>query len=143
MNIIETNFLHLNNMKKIFVIFFSLLCLNAQAQVQDLIYYRYILAEPQGKLFSDKCKLRIDDGIKPTKEKGEKGETITFNSYAAALMYLTSQGWELVSNYSTVRGGVANGYGGTYTSTYWILRRPCSKEEVQDIVNKSLVKDEE
>ena len=130
-------------MKKIFVIFFSLLCLNAQAQVQDSVYYRYIIAEPQGKLFSDKCKLRVDDGIKPAKEKGKKGETITFNSYAAALMYLTTQGWELVSNYNTVSGAVANGYGSSSTSTYWILRRPATKEEVQDVVNKSLIKDDE
>ena len=130
-------------MKKIIVILFSILCLNASAQVQDTIYYRYIIAEPQGKLFSDKCKLRIDDGIKPTKEKGKKGETITFNSYAAALMFLTSQGWELVSNYNTVTGAAANGYGSTSTSTYWILRRPSTKEEVQGIVNKSLIKDEE
>ena len=130
-------------MKKIFVILLTLLCLSAHAQMQDSIYYRYIIAEPQGKLFSDKCKLRIDDGIKPTKEKGKKGETITFNSYAAALMYLTSQGWELVSNYSTVSGAVANGYGASSTSTYWILRRPATKEEVQNIVNKSLIKDDE
>ena len=130
-------------MKKIFVIFFSLLCLNAQAQVQDSIYYRYIIAEPQGKLFSDKCKLRVDDGIKPAKEKGKKGESITFNSYAAALMYLTTQGWELVTNYSTVSGRVANGAGGTSTYTYWILRRPATKEEVQNIVNKSILKDDE
>lgn len=129
-------------MKKIFVIFFSLLCLNAQAQVQDSVYYRYIIAEPQGKLFSDKCKLRVDDGIKPAKEKGKKGETITFNSYAAALMYLTTQGWELVTNYSTVSGGVSNGTGGTSTDTYWILRRPATKEEVQNIVNKSLLNDD-
>lgn len=130
-------------MKKIFLIFFSFLCLSAQAQVQDSVYYRYIIAEPQGKLFSDKCKLRVDDGIKPAKEKGKKGETITFNSYAAALMYLTTQGWELVSNYNTVSGAVANGYGSSSTSTYWILRRPATKEEVQDIVNKSLIKDDE
>ena len=130
-------------MKKIFLIFFSFLCLSAQAQVQDSVYYRYIIAEPQGKLFSDKCKLRVDDGIKPAKEKGKKGETITFNSYAAALMYLTTQGWELVSNYNTVSGAVANGYGSSSTSTYWILRRPPTKEEVQDIVNKSLIKDDE
>ena len=77
------------------------------------------------------------------KEKGKKGETITFNSYAAALMYLTSQGWELVSNYNTVSGAVANGYGSSSTSTYWILRRPATKEEVLNIVNKSLITDED
>lgn len=130
-------------MRKLLFVFFTVLCLNASAQKQDTIYYRYIIAEPQGKLFSDKCKLLIDDGIKPTKAKGKKGETITFNSYAAALMFLTSQGWELVSNYNTISGSAANGFGSTSTSTYWILRRPSTKEEVQGIVNKSLIKDDE
>lgn len=130
-------------MKKLFALLFALFCLHAQAQKQDSICYRYIIAEPQGKLFSDKCKLRIDDGIKPTREKGKKGESITFKSFAAALMYLTSQGWELVSNYNTVSGAVANGYGSSSTSTYWILRRPSTKEEVQSILDKSLLKDDE
>lgn len=130
-------------MKKILVLLFSILCLNIQAQEKDTIYYRYIIAEPQGKLWSDKCKLRIDDGIKPTKEKGKKGESITFNSYAAALMYLTSQGWELVSNYNTVSGSGANGFSSTHTSTYWILRKPSTKEEVQEIIDKSINKEDD
>ena len=131
-------------MKYLFFLFISFFCLNVSAQTTtEKPVYRYIIAEPQGKLFSQKCKLRIDDGVKPAKEKGKNGETITFNSYAAALMYLTSQGWELVSNYNTVSGSAANGYGTTSTSTYWILRRPATKEEVQNIVNKSIIKDDE
>ena len=43
-------------------------------------------------------------------------------------MYLTSQGWELVSNYSLMEGGTYNGYGGTETQTYWVLRKPSTKE---------------
>lgn len=130
-------------MKTLLAICFTMLCLSAQAQnANDSVYYRYIIAEPQGRLFSDKCKLRIDDGIKPTREKGKKGESIIFNSYAAALMYLTIQGWELVSNYNTVSGSAANGYGSTSTSTYWILRKPAKKEEIQDIIDKSINKEE-
>ncbi len=130
-------------MRRILVVIFSVLCLLANAQTaNDTIVYRYIIAEPQGHLFSDKCKLRIDDGLKPVKEKGKKGETLTFNSYAAALMYLTSQGWELVTNYNTVSGASANGFGATSTSTYWILRRPSTKEEIQSILDNAMIKDE-
>lgn len=115
----------------------------AKAQeVKDSIVYKYIIAQPKGKLFSDKCKLRIDDGIKPEKAKGDKEKTITFKSFAAALMYLTSQGWELVSNYSIMEGGTYNGNGATSTQTYWVLRKPSTKEEVQAIVDKSLYKEE-
>ena len=110
--------------------------------VKDTTVYKYIIAQPQGKLFSDKCKLRIDDGIKPEKAKGDKDKSITFNSFAAALMYLTSQGWELVSNYSIMEGGTYNGYGGTETQTYWVLRKPSTKEEVQTIVDKSIKKED-
>lgn len=126
-------------MRKLFFICCFLLGLSANAQTsQEPIYYRYIIAEPQENLFSDKCKLRIDDGIKPAKEKSKKGQTITFNSYAAALMYLTLQGWELISSYNDVHGSS----GITHTNNYWILRRPSTKEEVQSIIDKSLIEEE-
>ena len=57
-------------------------------------------------------------------------------------MYLTSQGWELVSNYSIMEGGTYNGYGGTETQTYWVLRKPSTKVEVQDIIDKSIKKED-
>ncbi len=106
----------------------------------DTIVYRYIIAEPQGKMFSDKCKLKIDDGIENENAKNDN-KTLTFRSYAAALMYLTSQGWELVSNYNITSGSVGNGYGSTSSSTYWILRKPSTKEEVQEIIDKSIKND--
>ena len=130
-------------MKNLIVLFWLFLTSGIHAQVvKDTTVYKYIIAQPQGKLFSDKCKLRIDDGIKPEKAKGDKDKSITFNSFAAALMYLTSQGWELVSNYSIMEGGTYNGYGGTETQTYWVLRKPSTKEEVQTIVDKSIKKED-
>ena len=131
-------------MKKLIVLLpLLLMATSIHAQVvKDTTVYKYIIAQPQGKLFSDKCKLRIDDGIKPEKAKGDKDKSITFNSFAAALMYLTSQGWELVSNYSIMEGGTYNGYGGTETQTYWVLRKPSTKEEVQTIVDKSIKKED-
>ncbi len=119
----------------------SLLCLVMHAQVNnDSVVYKYIIAQPQGSLFSDKCKLRIDDGLDPAKAK-DKGKSITFKSYAAALMYLTSQGWELMSTFSNVSGSSGAGYGSTSTSNYWILRKPSTKEEVQRIIDESIKKE--
>ena len=114
-----------------------MVCSFAKAQqTNDSIVYRYIIAQPQGFLFSDKCKLRIDDGYHTQSARDNK-KTLIFKSFAAALMYLTSQGWDLVSNY-----GITEGFNGTSdTSTYWILRRPSTKEEVQDIINKSMTTD--
>ncbi len=129
-------------MKKVFVtLIMSLLSMLLHAQINnDSIVYKYIIAQPQGSLFSDKCKLRIDDGIDPSKAK-DKGKSISFKSYAAALMYLTSQGWELVSTFSNVSGSSGAGYGATSTSNYWILRKPSTKEEVQRIVDESIKKE--
>ncbi len=116
------------------LLFALLLMTSLCSHAQEEVVYRYIIAEPQDEVFSEKCKLRIDDGIKPTKVKGEKEKYLTFNSTAAALMYLTSQGWELVQVY--------NKHVGSITINYWILRKPSTKEEVQEIIDKSLRKDE-
>jgi hypothetical protein len=130
-------------MKRLIFIFVSfMLACNIQAQEQkDSIVYRYIIAEPVSQLWSKKCKLRIDDGISVEKTK-DNGKTITFKSYAAALMFLTSQGWEMVGNYSNIRGAQAGGSGSMATKTYWIFRRPSTKEEVQNIIDKSFEPDE-
>ena len=94
----------------------------------------------KGKKIIDNMNLKIDDGIDPSKAKNDN-KTLTFRSYAAALMYLTSQGWELVSNYNITSGSVGNGYGSTSSSTYWILRKPSTKEEVQKIIDESIKND--
>lgn len=128
-------------MKKLLITLLMLVSLSVYSQERaDTVVYRYIIAEPQGKMFSDKCKLKIDDGIDPEKAKSDN-KTLTFRSYAAALMYLTSQGWELVSNYNITSGSIGDGYGSTSSSTYWILRRPSTKEEVQKIIDESIKKD--
>ena len=128
-------------MKKLLITFLMLVSLSVYSQERtDTVVYRYIIAEPQGKLFSDKCKIKIDDGIDPSKAKNDN-KTLTFRSYAAALMYLTSQGWELVSNYNITSGSIGDGYGSTSSSTYWILRKPSTKEEVQKIIDESIKKD--
>ena len=112
-------------MRRVFAtLIMTLLCLVMHAQVNnDSVVYKYIIAQPQGSLFSDKCKLRIDDGLDPAKAK-DKGK-----------------GWELMSTFSNVSGSSGAGYGATYTSNYWILRKPSTKEEVQRIVDESIKKE--
>lgn len=126
-------------MKNIITTLLLLFYLSVNAQ--DSVYYQYIIAEPVGKFLSKKCKLRIDDGITVEKTK-ENGKTITFRSYAAALMYLTSNGWEMVTNYSNIQGAMSMGVGAAETQTYWIFRRPSTKEEIQGIIDKSFEPEE-
>lgn len=67
-----------------------------------------------------------------------------FNTPAAALMYLNSLGWELYVNGSISEGITINGSGGSSTTSYWIMRKPCTKEEfdkaVEDGIRKLLQK---
>lgn len=127
---------------KHFILLILFLAIGTGMQAQ-LPVYRYIIAQPDGNIFSDKIQLKIDDGTEIRKVKDEEGKTITFKSAAAGLMYLTLQGWELISNYTNVSGSSASGTGSTSTDNYWIFRKPSTVEEVQEIVNKSIKKKKE
>lgn len=131
-------------MKNLIVLFLLSLttCIQAQ-ETKGTAVYRYIIAQPDGNIFSDKIQLKVDDGTEIRKVRDEEGKTITFKSAAAGLMYLTLQGWELMSNYTNVSGSSSNGTGSTSTNNYWILRKASTKEEVQNIVNKSIKKKKE
>ncbi len=63
-----------------------------------------------------------------------------FSTPAGALMYFISQGWEMYLNGSTTQGSAAAGYGSSETSSYWILRKPCTKEEFEKAVNEAVKK---
>ena len=49
-------------------------------------------------------------------------------------MYFISQGWEMYLNGATTQGSMFDGSGGSSTSSYWILRKPCTKEEFEKAV---------
>ena len=44
-------------------------------------------------------------------------------------MYFISQGWEMYLNGATSKGFTYSGTGASSTSSYWIMRKPCTKEE--------------
>ena len=55
-------------------------------------------------------------------------------------MYFISQGWELYVNGGTTEGEVANGFGAIDTTSYWILRKPCTKEVFEKAVEEGIKK---
>jgi hypothetical protein len=55
-------------------------------------------------------------------------------------MFFLSQGWEMYLNGATSEGSSFNGSGGSTTSSYWILRKPCTKEEFEKAVEESIAK---
>lgn len=63
-----------------------------------------------------------------------------FNTPAAALMYFISEGWELFVNGATSEGAVVHGIGGIEATSYWIIRKPCTKEEVAKTIEEVMRK---
>lgn len=111
---------------------------NAQEAKQ---YYIYNIVNFEGSLKNKGFKVTVDNGKTIEKLRDENGKRIVFTTPAGALMYFTSKGWELYSHGSTTEGTVVNGIGGSDSSTYWILRKPCTKEEFDKAVNDAVKKE--
>lgn len=128
-------------MKKTLLIM-ALVCmpLLASAQSQEKQYYIYNIVTFSGSLKNEGFRVDIDNGKEIEKLKDKDGNKMKFNTPAAAFMYLNSLGWELYFNGATVSGGSSGGTGGTSTSSYWVMRKPCTKEEFEKAVEEGIRK---
>lgn len=125
-------------MKRFFCLLFIAIAVSSMhaQDNSDKVYYKYIVAEVNGGFLFTKCRVYIDDGHLQTKKEFKKQKrAYTFETHAAAINYFTYKGWELVGNNNNTHG-----YGGSSsTTTYWILRKPASKDEIEGILNESVV----
>ncbi len=116
----------------------------ASAQTTEKTYHIYNIITFTGSMRTEGLRVNLDDGKTIKKLKDSNGKTIEFNTPAAALMYLYSLGWELYVNGATISGsGMSiNGTGSTSSSTtnYWIIRKPCTKEEFDKAVEDGIWK---
>ena len=112
----------------------------ASAQTTEKQYYIYNIITFFGSLKNEGFKVDLDDGKTIEKLKDSNGKTIKFNTPAAALMYLYSLGWELYVNGATSEGAMAAGYGASETTSYWIMRKPCTEEEFDKAVEEGIRK---
>ena len=112
----------------------------ASAQTTEKQYYIYNIVTFSGSLKNEGFKVDLDDGKTIEKLKDSKGNKMKFNTPAAALMYLYSLGWELYINGATSEGAVVNGIGGSSTTSYWIMRKPCTKEKFEKAVEEGIRK---
>lgn len=128
-------------MKKFFLLL-AVICLSflSFAQVSESQHYIYNIVTFSGSLKNEGFKVDLDNGKTIEKLKDKEGKKMKFKTPAAALMYFTSEGWELYVNGATSEGAVANGYGGSITTTYWIIRKPCTKEEFSKAVEEGIKK---
>lgn len=128
-------------MKKFFLLL-AVICLSflSFAQVSENQHYFYNIVTFSGSLKNEGFKVDLDNGKTIEKLKDKEGKKMKFKTPAAALMYFTSEGWELYVNGATSEGAIANGYGGSITTTYWIIRKPCTKEEFSKAVEEGIKK---
>ena len=112
----------------------------ASAQTTEKQYYIYNIVTFSGSLKNEGFKVDLDDGKTIEKLKDSKGNKMKFNTPAAALMYLYSLGWELYVNGATTEGAMYGGIGASETTSYWLIRKPCTKEEFEKTVEDGIRK---
>ena len=112
----------------------------ASAQTTEKQYYIYNIVTFSGSLKNEGFKVDLDDGKTIEKLKDSKGNKMKFNTPAAALMYLYSLGWELYVNGATTEGAMYGGIGASETTSYWVIRKPCTKEEFEKAVENGIRK---
>lgn len=131
----------LNNeidMKNYFIILiFLLLATSLFAEGGQKQYYEYNIFS-FSNITNKMLTMDVDNGNKIEKIKDEKGKKIWFKTPAAALNYLMSLGWEFYtlgeSSGSTYQGT------GSGSTIYWVMRRPCTKEEFEKAVQEGIAK---
>ena len=130
-----------NIMKKVLLLL-AMVCLPlfASAQTTEKQYYIYNIVTFSGSLKNEGFKVDLDDGKTIEKLKDSEGNKIKFNTPAAALMYLYSLGWELYVNGATTEGAMYGGIGASETTSYWVIRKPCTKEEFEKTVEDGIRK---
>ena len=128
------------------LLFLAFVCLPlfASAQATGKQYYIYNIITFNGSIKNEGFKVYIDNGKTIEKLKNSEGKIIEFYTPAAALMYLFSLGWEFFENGVTTSGSGTNIHGTGSSSikstAYWIMRKPCTKEEFEKAVEEGIKK---
>ena len=124
--------------KKIELVLFVLIVpMFASAQTKQ--YHLYNIVTFEGDFDKEGVKVKVDDGKTVEKLKDAKGNRIKFNT-PAALMYFLSKGWDMYLTGGTSSGSSYGGTGSSSTTSYWILRKPCTKEEFDKAVEEGIKK---
>lgn len=127
-------------MKKFLLIILLYIPLMGFCQSEEKQYYLYNIVSFEGDFTKEDFKVYYDNGLEVKRLRNNQGNKMKFKTPAGALMYFLSQGWEMYLNGATSKGASFQGTGSSQTSSYWILRKPCSKEEFDKAVQDAIVK---
>lgn len=128
-------------MKKI-VLLLLIFATSTLAQAQALQHYLYNIVTFSDYINREGVKAKIDDGQEIEIPQDANGKKIYFKTPAAVLNYFASNGWELykVSTYPSNDFNKNMGQNYTHITTCWILRKPCTKEELDKTSKEGLTK---
>lgn len=126
--------------KLIFIAMLFCLPLMAAAQQQEQNYYLYNIVTFNNTLGTYDFTVKVDNGKTIESLKDEKGHEIIFDTPAGGLMYLISKGWELYTSGTTSGNPIFDNRIGA--NGYWILRKPCTKEDFEKTVKKVFKKED-
>ena len=131
---------NIEDMKKILLLFLLFIPLMGFCQSEEKQYYLYNIVSFEGDFTKEEFKVYYDNGVEVKRLRNEQGNKMRFKTPAGALMYFLSEGWEMYLNGETSKGSSYQGTGSSKTSSYWILRKPCTKEEFEKVVQDAIVK---
>ena len=103
-------------------------------------YYIYNIVSFEGEFTKENFKVYYDDGKEVKRLRNKDGDKMRFSTPAGVLMYFISQGWEMYLSGSTSEGSSFQGTGSSSTSSYWIIRKPCTKEEFEKAAKDAVTK---
>ena len=127
-------------MKKFILSFLMFIPLIGHCQTEQEKYYLYNIVSFEGDFTKEDFKVYYDDGKEVKRLRNDKDNKVKFSTPAGALMYFISEGWEMYLNGATSKGHSYQGTGSSNTSSYWILRKPCAKEEFEKAVKEAVKK---
>lgn len=125
-------------MKKFILLWLMFVPLIGYCQTETEKYYIYNIVSFEGEFTKENFKVFYDDGKEVKRLRNDKDNKVRFTTPAGALMYFISQGWEMYLNGATSKGSSYQGTGSSNTSSYWILRKPCTKEEFEKAVKEAV-----
>ena len=113
---------------------FLMVSVYAQQEQQHQQSYRYGIA---WVVWHKKAYvIKMDDGVTNQVLQNESGKDLRFKSRAGALNYLVSLGWEF-DKVETIPNSIS-ATRDIRTKSYWIFRKPCTKEELNEIVRNNM-----
>ena len=123
-----------------FLLFMAFVCLPfcLFAQTTDNKFYIYNVVIVKHYSNYPYFDIQLDNGESIGKVRDQEGKSVSFRTPAAMLTYFLNDGWELFSKETANWGDYKEGNGSITPTSYIVLRKECSKEEVEEAYQRGI-----